>query len=378
MTTPLEVRHGSGAYAVHIMAGALLELDRLVRSAVGPRPVVLVSDTTVLQLYDEWTSGTQEARQLGARASDAGMRLRVHLRLDFPPGESSKTRRTWADLTDRMLEAGIGRDAVLVAMGGGVAGDLGGFVAATYLRGIPCVQVPTSLVAMVDAAIGGKVGVDTAAGKNLVGAFHQPALVVADPLTLMSLPEREYRGGLAEAVKHGLVADAEYFDWIEANIRPLRQRQPAALETLVRGSVAIKAGVVHADEREAGQRAILNAGHTAAHALEHASGWTLTHGDAVAIGLVAETALAARMGLADDTLVPRLRTVLQRLGLPVDPPGGFDQGALRTAMSRDKKNRGEEVRCALSAAVGRTHQPDGNWTTPIDPRILASLLTSSG
>ncbi len=376
MNAPLAIRHAGGSYQVHVTSGALLELDRLVRHAVGPRPVVLLSDENVLRCYDEWTSGTPEARRLGARASDAGLRLRVHLRLPFPPGEVSKTRGMWADLTDRMLDAGIGRDAVLVAMGGGVAGDLGGFVAATYLRGIPCVQVPTSLVAMVDASVGGKVGVDTPAGKNLVGAFHQPALVVADPLTLVSLPEREYRGGLAEAVKHGLVADAGYFEWMESSIRPLRQRQSASLETLVRGSVAIKAAVVSADEREAGERAILNAGHTVAHALEHASGWALPHGDAVAIGLVTEATLAARMGLADPSLVARLRNLLQRFGLPVAPPAGLDPAGLGTALGRDKKNRPGEVRCALPEAIGSTHRPDSGWTTVVDVDALLSVLTS--
>lgn len=376
MNAPLAIRHAGGSYAVHVTSGALLELDRLVRHAVGARPVVLLSDENVLRHYDEWTSGTPEARQLGARASDAGLRLRVHLRLSFPPGEASKTRATWADLTDRMIDAGIGRDAVLVAMGGGVAGDLGGFVAATYLRGIPCIQVPTSLVAMVDASIGGKVGVDTPAGKNLVGAFHQPALVVADPLTLVSLSERDYRGGLAEAVKHGLVADAGYFEWIESSIRHLRQRHSAALETLVRGSVAIKAAVVSADEREAGERAILNAGHTVAHALEHATAWKLPHGDAVAIGLVVEASLAVRMGVADPAVVTRLVNLLQRFGLPVAPPAGLDPAQLRTALERDKKNRAGQVRCALPESIGSTHRPDNGWTTAVKTEDLLSILTS--
>ena len=239
-------------------------------------------------------------------------------RAHLPAGRASKTREQWARLTDALLEQGFGRDSGIVALGGGVAGDLAGFVAATYMRGLPYVQVPTTLLAMLDASVGGKTGVDTPQGKNLIGAFHPPAAVIADPLVLGTLPERDFRGGMAEAVKHGLIADAAYFAWMERNADALLRRDQAALTRLVRRSVEIKAEVVSGDEREAGRRAILNAGHTVAHALEHATAYALPHGEAVALGLVAECALAERSAWRP-TGVRRsgCRPCSTRLGLPV-------------------------------------------------------------
>ena len=280
------VRHATGQYDVHIEAGILLSLPELLTAALGRRKLVLITDDIVGRYYDEWTRGTAEARALGARSSDAGIRLRCEARLSFPAGEESKTRETWIRLSDEMLGQGLDRQAGIVALGGGVVGDLAGFVAATFLRGVPYAQVPTTLLAMLDASVGGKVGVDTSLGKNLIGAFHPPAIVVADPLTLLSLPDRVYKAGMAEAVKHGLIADAAYFAWIEANARRLLARDLDALTHLVHRSVEIKAAVVSADEREGGQRAILNAGHTIAHGLELAAHYRLPHGEAVALVLL--------------------------------------------------------------------------------------------
>lgn len=336
----------------------------------------MIADEKVNRLYDEWTSGTPEARRLGARASDAGMRPRFIQRLVFPRGELSKTRETWSRLTDELLAGGIGRDAAIVAMGGGITGDLAGFVAATYLRGIPYVQVPTTLLAMVDSSVGGKVGVDTAFGKNQVGAFYPPVLVVADPLTLMSLPDRDYRAGLAEAVKHGVIADREYFEWIGSKGRDIRARQPGAITQLVQRSIEIKAGVVTQDERERGRRAILNAGHTVAHAIEAASGYLMHHGECVAIGLVIECRIAEAMGLAEAGTAISVARVLERFGLPLRLPENLAPEAVLDAMAGDKKNRGGAIHFSFPRAVGAMHGSGTDWTVPSPPEVILKELSS--
>jgi len=265
-----------------------------------------------------------------------------------------------------------------VALGGGVVGDLGGFVAATFLRGVPYAQVPTTLLAMLDASVGGKVGVDTPHGKNLIGAFYPPSIVVADPLTLLSLPDRTYRAGLAEAVKHGLIADAEYFAWIEANARRLGARELEELTHLVHRSVELKAAVVSADERESGQRAVLNAGHTVAHGLEQESGYRLPHGEAVALGLVAECRIAERMGLASYGLTERVSTLLRALGLPTRLTQPVRLAVVLEAMTHDKKNRDGQVRLALPASVGVMHRSEAAgenpWTVPVTEELLAGAI----
>ena len=340
------VTHALGSYPVLVEPGALERLGELVAERLAGRRTAMIADATVLALYREGRLG---------RVSWEGETLA------FPAGERSKTRETWARLTDGLLERGFGRDSGIVALGGGVAGDLAGFVAATYLRGVPCVQVPTTLLAMLDASVGGKTGVDTPQGKNLIGAFHPPVLVVSDPRVLATLPEREYRSGMAEAVKHGLIADRAYFRWIEREAESLLRRDPEVLEHLVRRSVEIKAEVVSGDERETGRRAILNAGHTVAHALERATGYALPHGEAVGLGMVAECELAARLGRAAPAVRERVEEVLARLGLPTRLPGAPPAGDLLAAMAADKKNRGARIRFALPVALGEM-AGDGGWT----------------
>ena len=335
----------------------------------------MIADEKVNRLYDEWTSGTVEARRLGARASDAGMRPHFLHRLVFPQGEISKTRTTWSRLTDELLHAGVGRDAAIVALGGGVTGDLAGFVAATYLRGIPYVQVPTTLLAMVDSSVGGKVGVDTDFGKNQVGAFYPPVMVVADPLTLISLPDRDYRAGLAEAVKHGMIADREYFDWIAARGRDLRARQQGAITYLVQRSIEIKASVVSQDEREGGRRSVLNAGHTVAHAIEAASGYRALHGECVSIGLVIECRLAEAMGLAESGTAVTVGRVLERFGLPVRLPDDLAPQAVLDNMASDKKNRSGVIHFAFPRSVGSMHGSGSDWTTASPPEMILSALS---
>lgn len=368
------VRHGLGQYQVHVEPGILLSLPELLGQALGRRKLVLITDDVVGRYYDEWTRATEGARALGARPSDAGIRLRCEARLSFPAGESSKTRETWQRLSDEMLTQGLDRQVAIVALGGGVVGDLAGFVAATFLRGVPYAQVPTTLLAMLDASVGGKVGVDTALGKNLIGAFHPPAVVAADPLALLSLPDRVFRMGFAEAIKHGLIADATYFAWLETHARKLLARDLDALTELVHRSVVIKAAVVSEDEREGGKRAILNAGHTIAHGLECQSDYRLPHGEAVALGLIAECRIAERMGLAQVGLAERVLGVVRALGLPTGTGPGIHVARALEAMLHDKKNREGQVRLALPVGLGAMHEDEGRWTVPVTEELLASAL----
>jgi 3-dehydroquinate synthase len=293
----------------------------------------------------------------------------------FPAGERNKTRETWGALTDAMLRTGLGRDAAVVALGGGVAGDLAGFVAATYMRGLPYVQVPTTLLAMIDSAIGGKTGVDTTAGKNLVGAFHQPRSVVVDLAVLDSLPDRELAAGTAEAIKHGLVADARYFDELSQQSAAIRGRERGPLLDAVRRSIEIKGEIVSADEREAGARAALNAGHTIAHAIEAAAEFDALHGEAVAMGLVAETSVAERLGIAVPGTTNRLKEALLRYDLPTGLPPGFEPSQLAAPARIDKKNRGGRLRLALVEEIGKmARTKTGDWTFHIAEEDLINSL----
>src|SRR3954462_14688241 len=339
----------------------MANLPALVLRHLPGRRIVTLADETVVQLL---------------RRGDLGPSQWAGETLTIPAGEQSKTRDMWARLTDDLLERGYGRDSGIIALGGGVTGDLAGFVAATYMRGLPYVQVPTTLLAMLDASVGGKTGVDTAKGKNLVGSFHPPVAVVADPLNLRSLGERDYRAGLAEAVKHGLIADRSYFEWMEAHVAELIRREATALTTLVRRSVEIKAEVVSEDEREGGRRAILNAGHTVAHALEQVTNYTLPHGEAVALGLVLECELAEQLGLADSGLCRRVGALLTRLGLPDQIPFAVDPGALVESMRGDKKNRGGQIHFSLPATLGRMHGTDG-WAVAVPDQAIERFLTGS-
>ena len=346
-SNPIVVTHGRGNYPVYVEPGGLNRLEELVEVHLPRRRVAIVADATVHQLYLQGRLGKTVWK---------GETLTV------PPGETSKTRERWASLTDALLERKFGRDSGLIALGGGVTGDLAGFVAATYMRGVPYLQVPTTLLAMLDASVGGKTGVDTPQGKNLIGAFHPPVAVLADPLTLRTLPEREYRSGLAEAVKHGLIADRAYFEWMEREASALGQQEPEAVTHLIRRSVEIKAEIVSDDERESGRRDVLNAGHTVAHALEQVSGYQLPHGEAVALGLLAECELAEGLGVAPRGLRERVAALLARLGLPRRLPNQLDSGALLSSMAGDKKNRGSQIRFALPSAIGQVNRADG-WTT---------------
>jgi len=346
--------------------GLLARLPALLRERCPAHRYAVISDSHVADLY-----GRKVVEDLRAAGLSADL-------FAFPCGEWNKTRATWADLTDALLAARVGRDGAVVALGGGVTGDLAGFVAATYLRGIPFVQVPTSLLAMIDAATGGKTGVDVPAGKNLVGAFHQPRFVLADVDTLATLPRAHVAAGMAEALKHGVVADAAYFGAILAEAGAIRARDLAALERVVARGVAIKEQVVEADPKEAGRREVLNFGHTIGHAIEARSGYAFSHGEAVAIGMAVEAALAETAGIGEPGLAAAVQGALERFALPLALPAELPADELLDAMRGDKKVRGGALRFALPRRIGEmARDADGAWAVEVDEELILQLLARS-
>jgi 3-dehydroquinate synthase len=334
-----------------------------IRERIGERRGVLISDSNVMPLY-----GHKLADRLGVDPAD---------RFPFPAGEGNKNRIEWSRLTNAMLNRGVGRDSVVIAVGGGVAGDLAGFVAATYMRGIPFIQVPTSLLAMLDASIGGKTGVDTPAGKNLVGAFHHPELVLIDPTTLRTLPQREYRAGLAEALKHSLIDSADHFEWLNANTTALTALDAETLAQLLRRSLSVKHRVVLADERESGVRKTLNAGHTIGHAVESASEFGLLHGECVAIGLVVEARIAVALDIAKPALIERISVAAQSLNLPTAVPESIGVDAVIAATRSDKKARAGAVEYALLHDVGHVASAQSGYGTAVPDEVVRDAIEGS-
>ena len=308
-----------------------------------PEGAFIVSNPTIWQLH---------GARLEAALSAAGVRTVVELIGD---GERFKTLETAAQLYDRLIAERFTRRACIVAFGGGVVGDLAGFVAATFLRGVNFIQIPTTVVAMVDSAVGGKTGVDHPRGKNLIGAFWQPRLVAVDLAWLRTLDRHNLHGGFAEVIKYGMIADAEFFAWLEKHIGEALALEPDPLRHVVRRSCEIKAQVVGADEREAGLRAILNYGHTFAHAIESAAAYRERqfHGQAVAIGMVAAAETALRLGMFSREEAERQRALIERAGLPTGIPEGLTAGELLDRMRSDKKVIGGRLRFVLPEAIGR-------------------------
>lgn len=271
----------------------------------------------------------------------------------LPDGEAHKTLATATTILDALVEEGFGRDACLIALGGGVVGDICGFAAACFQRGIDFIQVPTTLLAQVDASVGGKTGVNHIGGKNLIGAFHQPRCVLVDISTLETLNPREYRAGLAEVVKYGLVYDEKFFAWLEQHADDLVSLTPHRLTYMIRRCCEIKSAIVAADEREGGLRAILNFGHTFGHAIENAVGYgRWLHGEAVGVGMLIACDLSCRMQLLDGSVLARLRALLERLGLPIKPPP-VESGRIRAIMQADKKVLRGRLRFVLLESVGK-------------------------
>lgn len=355
---------GDSAYPVVIGSGVMAALPALVSRYAPVSRYAVISDSNVAPLH---------AAPAVARMKEAGLDANL---FTFPAGEAFKTRENWSALTDAMLNSGHGRDSAVIAIGGGVTGDLAGFVAATYMRGIPVVQVPTSLVAMVDASVGGKTGVDIPAGKNLVGAFHPPRLVAVDPQVIGSLARTERANGMAEAVKHGAILDGGYFEWIECNADGILEGDATAVLRTVLRSITLKSRVVTRDEREGGVRRILNFGHTVGHALEASSGYALSHGGAVSLGMILESRLGERLGVTANGTSERLRRVLSGLELPVAPPPSLELQAVLGFMKADKKSVRGEPRFVLLTRIGEVAPGEG-WLHAIPGALVEGTLRAA-
>ncbi len=358
-------RVSAGSYDITIAPGSLADAAEAVRLVAAAHRYALVTDTNVGTLYADavW------------RQFDSNLVVLCTV----PAGESHKTRASWATVTDQLLGAGLGRDSVVIALGGGVVCDLAGFVAATFMRGVPVVHLPTTLLAMIDASIGGKTGVDTPAGKNLVGAFHPPSAVVIDPQVLETLPLAELRAGFAEALKHGVIADETYFDFL-TDVAPLLLADDAGgrdlslLGRVIEESVRIKVGVVASDEREKGARKTLNFGHTVGHAIELLSGFTMRHGEAVAVGMLLEAEAGERAGITQPGTAVRISDALKGAGLPTRRPAGPSPERVLDAMHGDKKARSGSVEYALPARIGTMACAHTGYAVHLPDSLMLQVL----
>ena len=333
-------------------------------SGKKPSAVPIVSDETVAGLYAEKLSEALATEGVSGPT------------IAFPPGESSKSWETLGSILERLVEAAPGRGAVVAALGGGVTGDLAGAAAALYCRGVEWVQLPTTTLSMADSALGGKTGVNLSGAKNMAGAFHQPAAVFADMETLTSLDARHLRAGLAEVVKTALMLDAELFELLEREAGAFGDPRSRALRAALAVAARLKAEVVARDEREAGERAVLNAGHTLGHAIESASSGALLHGEAVAVGLALESAIAVERAGFPREHRGRLLNVLSALGLPTAPPAGIEAGDVEALLRLDKKNRPGAVDFALPAEVGKPATTESGWTLMLEPGAVAAAMRS--
>lgn len=332
----LKVELGSRSYPILIGEGLLASPD-VIREHLPARDLLVVSNTTVAPLYLPTLQ-----KSLPASAVE----------VILPDAESHKTLGTVSRILDVMVSHRLGRDCAVLALGGGVVGDMAGFAAACYQRGVAYLQLPTTLLAQVDSSVGGKTGVNHPGGKNLIGAFHQPVAVLADTATLRTLPARELRAGIAEVIKYGLICDASFFGYLEAHLEELLAGQPAVLARAIRRSCEIKAGIVSADEHEQGERALLNLGHTFGHAIESATGYRQwLHGEAVGAGLLMAAALSHECGLIQADDLHRIRRVLERAGLPVRIEGVSPEAALEH-MRIDKKIKEGRLRLVLLRGIG--------------------------
>ncbi|MBE0534747.1 MAG: 3-dehydroquinate synthase [Phycisphaerae bacterium] len=291
-----------------------------------------------------------------------------------PPGEGSKHIGTVIAIVDAMEKAFLGRDTLIVALGGGTVGDIAGFAAAIFKRGVNVVQIPTTTVAQADSSVGGKTGVDSAISKNAYGVFWQPAAVYIDVAALATLDDRQYRAGLVESVKHALIADAKYFDYLETHMPAILARDGAALEHIALKNCRIKAAVVEEDPTEKNRRRILNFGHTIGHAVESASGFQLLHGEAVAIGIVAAEYIAQKMDMAAPQRLARIENLLSSLSMPLKIPRGLQKAALIDIIKRDKKAVNQWPRFVLLEAIGRAYCRDGQWAHDVSPQIVDETL----
>lgn len=350
----MRIELGERSYPIHIGHGLLARPD-LLREALPGGPWLVVSNDTIAPLYLP-----RLRRALGERALAECI---------LPDGEAHKTQATLGRIYDALASARITRDGAVLALGGGVVGDMAGFAAATWNRGVSVAQLPTTLLSQVDSSVGGKTAVNHPAGKNLIGAFHQPAVVVADLETLVTLPDRELRAGLAEVIKYGLLADREFLDWLEEAVPSLLARDESALTRAIEVSCAIKARIVALDERESGPRALLNLGHTFGHAIEAAMGYgQWLHGEAVAAGMVLASETSRALGWLSEADARRVRELIASAGLPVAAPRlGVDRAL--ALMALDKKVKDGRIRLVLLRALG-----DAVVTSDYDPVVLNRVL----
>lgn len=351
----LDVDLGERSYSIHIGPG-LLSNKSSYSPALSGRRVLVVTNETIAPLY---------LHHLDAPLADARCE---HLIL--PDGEAHKNLATLSLIYDKLMESNFGRDCVLIALGGGVIGDITGFAAASYQRGVDFIQIPTTLLAQVDSSVGGKTGVNHPRGKNMIGAFHQPRLVLADTDTLQTLPERELAAGLAEVIKYGLIRDPEFFAWLQENMPRLLQREPEALAHAITRSCENKAQVVAADEREAGQRALLNLGHTFGHAIEATLGYgEWLHGEAVGAGMCMAMDLSVRLGWLDSGERDSAVALIAAAGLPTAAPSSMSPDQFMALMAHDKKVIAGQLRLVLMRGIGKAVV-----SADFDPAMLAETL----
>lgn len=292
-----------------------------------------------------------------------------------PAGETSKNINTLVSIIEAMEKASLGRDTIVVALGGGTVGDIAGFAAAVFKRGVAVVQIPTTTVSQADSAVGGKAGVDSSLSKNAFGAFWQPAAVYIDVATLETLDKREYKAGLVESVKHALIADSEYFNFLEKNLDAILNRKSDVLEEIAYWNCKIKAGVVEADPTEQNQRRMLNYGHTIGHAVESASDYELLHGEAIAVGLIGAGLIEVEMGLSDGERLGREREILKKLDVPVELPANLvDNDKLIDIIKRDKKAVNKWPKFVLIEEIGRVHCQDGQWAVDVSEELVRKIL----
>jgi 3-dehydroquinate synthase len=358
MFTTLDVALGTRSYPIYIGSG-LLANPSLYRPHVRGSQAMVVTNETVAPLY------------LGqVQTALAGLSVQTAV---LPDGERFKTLEVLSRVFDGLLGGRFGRDCTLIALGGGVVGDMAGFAAACYQRGVPFIQVPTTLLAQVDSSVGGKTGVNHPMGKNMIGAFHQPRAVIADTGSLNTLPDRELSAGLAEVIKYGLIRDPAFFDWIESHLSALLARNPEALAEAIRRSCKNKAAVVAEDELETGSRALLNLGHTFGHAIETGAGYgNWLHGEAVGAGMCMAADLSARLGWLDPEDLHRIRSLISRAGLPVAPPPDLTADRLLELMAVDKKVQQGRVRLVLLRSIGESLVTDR-----FDPALLRATLDAA-
>ena len=356
----IQVGLGERSYSITVGAGLLERIGSALQTAKIAKRYGIISDDRVGVLYGE---------QVQSVLQQAGIASELIL---FPHGETSKNLQTIGHLASVLAERGFDRGDALLALGGGVTGDITGFLASIYMRGIPFVQVPTSLLAQVDSSVGGKTGVDIPEGKNLIGTFYQPRAVFIDTEVLKTLPEEEFLGGMAEVIKYGVSIDADFFTWIGANREAILALEPEVIGLMIRRCCEFKSSVVEQDEREGGLRRILNFGHTIGHAVEAASGYSLIHGLSVAIGMQAVAELSVRCGYADKGVAAKIAELLHQYRLPTEIPSGLDRAALRRYLQADKKTIGGRVFFVLPEAIGKVRITDQVDDADIDA-VLAGI-----